>query len=114
MEKADSTGPGWDSVRHSQCVYSFIGGETVEELSCSLMEPFFLCPQIPLEKNGFQKWVFPDSVHSDGINRPSRSPAPPFLPVPKNAYGHCDGESGLDNLNSAEFISTYPHVVFPL
>ena len=24
---------GWDSVRHSQCVYSFIGGETVEELS---------------------------------------------------------------------------------
>ena len=46
---------GWDSVRHSQCVYSFIGGETVEELSCSLMEPFGLCPQIPLEKNGSWK-----------------------------------------------------------
>ena len=46
---------GWDSVRLSQCVYSFIGGETVEELSCSLMEPFGLCPQIPLEKNGSWK-----------------------------------------------------------
>ena len=46
---------GWDSVRLSQCVYSFIGGETVEELSCSLMEPFHMCPQIPLEKNGSWK-----------------------------------------------------------
>ena len=46
---------GWDSVRCSECVYSFIGGETVKEVSCSLMEPFHLCPQILFEKNGSWK-----------------------------------------------------------
>ena len=44
MEKADSMGPGWDGVRHSQWVNSFVGGKTVEEPSCSQMEPFLLCP----------------------------------------------------------------------
>ena len=62
-----------------QCVYSFIGGETVEEPSCSLTKPFLLCPQIPLEKNGSWNWVFLDSVHFDGIKRPTRSPAPLFF-----------------------------------
>ena len=50
----------------------------------------------------------------DGIKRTTRSPAPPFLPVPKNVCGHCNGELELDNLNSAEFTSAYPHVLFPL
>ena len=86
----------------------------MEEPSCSLTKPFLLCPQIPLEKNGSWNWVFLDSVHFDGIKRPTRSPAPPFLPVPKNVCGHCNGELELDNLNSAEFTSTYPHVLFPL
>ena len=34
MVKSDSMGPGWDSVRHSQCVYSFVlgfpGGSVVQ------------------------------------------------------------------------------------
>ena len=78
------------------------------------MEPFLLYPQIPLEKNGSWKLVFCDSVHFDGINRSTRSPAPLVLPVPRSVYGHCDGEPGLDNLNFAKFTPAHPHVLFPL
>ena len=78
------------------------------------MEPFLLYPQSPLEKNVSWKWVFRDSVYFDGINRPTRSPTPLVLPVPRNVHSHCDGEPGLDNLNLAKFTSTHPHVLFPL
>ena len=58
--------------------------------------------------------MFCDSIHFDGINRPTRSPAPLVLPVPRNVYSHCDGEFGFDNLNFAKFTSVHPHVLFPL
>ena len=63
------------------------------------MEPFLLYPQSPLEKNVSWKWVFRDSVHFNGINRPTRSPASLFLPVPRYVHGYCEGVPGLDNLN---------------
>ena len=94
-------------------VYSVLENGALDEVSCSLMELFFLYLQIPLEKNGSWKWVFHDPVHFDGINRPTRSPTPLVLPVPRNVHSHCDGEPGLDYLNFAKFTSTHPHVLFP-
>ena len=112
--KADSVGPGRTSLWHSQCLPSLVDETLWQGLSCSLMEPFLLCPQIPLKKNGSWKWLFCDWIHSVGINRPSRSPTPPILFLSRNVYGHCAGQSGLDNPNCAKFTSAHPHVLFPL
>ena len=112
--KADSAGPGRTSLWHSQCLPSLVDETLWQGLSCSLMEPFLLCPQIPLKKNGSWKWLFCDWIHSVGINRPTRSPTPPTLFISRNVYCHCAGQSGLGNPNCAKFTSAHPHVLFPL
>ena len=112
--KADSVEPGRTSLWHSQCLPSLVDETLWQGLSCSLMEPFLLCPQIPLKKNGSWKWLFCDWIHSVGSNRPTRSPTPPILFLSRNVYGHCAGQSGLDNPNCAKFTSAHPHVLFPL
>ena len=112
--KADSVGPGRTSLWHSQCLPSLIDETLWQGLGCSLMEPFLLWPQIPLEKNGPWKWLLCDWIHSVGINRPTRSPAPSILPVSRNVYGHCTGKFGIDNPNCTEFTPAHPHVLFPL
>ena len=65
-------------------MYFVLENGALDEVSCSLMGLFFLYPQIPLEKNGSWKWVFRDSVHFDGFNKPTRSTTPLVLPVPSN------------------------------
>ena len=112
--KADSVGPGRTSLWHSQCLPSLVDETLWQGLSCSLMEPFLLCPQIPLKKNGSWKWLFCDWIHSVGINRPTWSPTPSVPTVPRNVYDHYSGKFGIDNPNHTEFKSAHPHVLFPL
>ena len=112
--KTDSVGPGRMSLWHSQCLPSLVDETLWQGLSCSLMEPFLLCPQIPLEKNGSWKWLFCDWIHSVGINRPTRSPSPPVHLLSRNVHGDCDGKFGIAKSNCSKFTSTFPHVFFPL
>ena len=89
-------------------------GDVMQNPIFPLCDPFLLCSQIPLGKNGSGEWLFHDSVYFDGIKRPTRSPASPLLPVSSNVYGHCDGKFELDHPYWAEFTPTHPHVLFPL
>ena len=103
-----------DSFSHSLCIHHYVRRIAVRKAVFPLCQPFLLCSQIYLEKNGSRKWLFRDSVHFFGINRPTRSPAPALLPLSSNVYGHCDGKFGLVNPYWAEFIPIYAHVLFPL
>ena len=106
-------GPGWANLSHSQHVH-YLVQEDVRKAVFSQCNPCFLCFKIPLEKNGSWKWLFYDSVHFGGINRPTRSPTPPVLPISNNVYNHNDGKFGHDDFNWAQFPPAHPYVLFPL
>ena len=89
-------------------------GDVMQNPIFPLCDPFLLCSQIPLGKNGSGEWLFHDSVHFSRINRPISFSTPPVFPVFSNVYGHCDGKFGLVNPYWAEFTPIYAHVLFPL